>query len=306
MKEKSKTVLITGGSGHIGSRLTTVLLKSGYRVIWLSRRDASVNNVTVYKWDLARKQINLQAIEQTRIIIHLAGANIGAKRWSSKRKQEIVNSRVKSAELLLQSVQKSGQRLEAFISASAVGYYGAQTRGEAFSEEDQPSDDFLATTCRLWEEAADRFSAVAERVIKIRCGVVLDRRQGALPKMALPVKLGIGSPLGSGKQFVPWIHIDDIVAIYGKAVEDPTMTGVYNAVAPHPIKNASLLRELARVLHRPFFMPPLPAFLLKRLLGEMSGLLLEGSPVSAEKILKAGYQFRFENLTEALKDLCAS
>ena len=303
MKEKSKTVLISGGSGHIGSRLTTALLKSGYRVNWLSRGDFSVNNVTVYKWDVERKQINLQAIDQARIIIHLAGANIGAKRWTSKRKKEILDSRVKSAEFLLKAIRETGVRLEAFISASAVGYYGALTSEKIFKEDDPPANDFLGTTCRLWEDAAESFSDAAKRVIKIRTGVVLDGRSGALPKMALPVKLGLGSSLGSGRQYLPWIHIADIVGIYVKAIENETMKGAYNAVAPQAVRLKEFFRTLAGVLGRPFFMPPVPDFLLKALLGEMSDLLLKGSPVSAEKILRAGYAFRFKTAEKALQDI---
>ncbi|HGY57400.1 MAG TPA: TIGR01777 family protein [Caldithrix abyssi] len=295
-----KTVLITGGSGLIGRKLTSELQKNGFRVSWLSRKDISVPDVHVYKWNIERNVIDRKAIEAAHVIVHLAGANIGARRWTKKRKQTIIDSRIKSAELLLTALRESGKTLDVFVSASAVGYYGARTTEKVYSEEDSAADDFLGSTCRKWEEAANRFTHASDRLVKLRTGVVLDAREGALPKMALPVKLGFGSSLGSGKQYIPWIHIDDIVGIYLKAIEDKAMQGAFNAVAPQVVTLDEFLRTLARVLKRPYFMPRVPAIVLKILLGEMSRLILEGSRISADKVQKAGYKFKFDTVDNAL------
>ena len=295
-----KTVLITGGSGLIGRKLTSELQKNGFRVSWLSRKDISVPDVHVYKWNIERNVIDRKAIEAAHVIVHLAGANIGARRWTKKRKQDIIDSRIKSAELLLTALRESGKTLDVFVSASAVGYYGARTTEKVYSEEDSAADDFLGSTCRKWEEVANRFTDASDRLVKLRTGVVLDAREGALPKMALPVKLGFGSSLGSGKQYIPWIHINDIVGIYLKAIEDKAMQGAFNAVAPQVVTLDEFLRTLARVLKRPYFMPRVPAIVLKILLGEMSSLILEGSRISADKVQKAGYKFKFDTVDNAL------
>jgi len=296
-------VLISGGNGLIGRRVAEALEKRGHRVRLLVRVRKTAGQKPVFVWNPERGVMDRTAVKEANVIIHLAGANIGARRWTKARKKEIVQSRVKTAEMLFHAVKKSGVRLEAFITASAAGWYGARTSSRIFTEDDPPAEDFLGTTCRLWEEAAGRFEEVARRVVKVRSGVVLAARRGALPKMAVPVRLGMGASLGSGKQFLPWIHIDDIAGIYLQAVEDETMRGAYNAVAPHGVTLDEFMRTLARVLKKPYLMPPIPAVLLKIVLGEMSSLVLEGSRLSAEKIKQAGYTFRFETVEQALKDL---
>lgn len=283
-----ETVLISGGTGLVGSHLSKKLRTKGYEVAILSRSDPN----------------SAQAIETADYIIHLAGANIGAKRWTARRKQQILDSRVKTTELMFEQVAASEKpKLKAFISASATGYYGAVTMDKIFTENDPAAPDFLGETCRLWETAADRFRSLGARTVRIRTGVVLTGRGGALAKMSMPVKLGIGSAIGSGRQYLPWIHIDDLCGIYIKAVEDAGMEGAYNAVAPDHRTNLDFTQTLARVLKKPFWFPSVPAFAMKLLFGQMSDILLEGSRVSSGKISRAGYQFLFPELEAALKDL---
>lgn len=283
-----ETVLISGGTGLVGSHLSKKLRAKGYEVAVLSRSDPD----------------SVKAVETADYIIHLAGANIGAGRWTARRKQQILDSRVNTANDIYEQVAASRHpKLKAFISASATGYYGAVTTDKIFAEDDPAATDFLGKTCRLWEAAAEGFQNLGARTVKIRTGVVLTGRGGALEKMSLPVKMGVGSAIGSGGQYLPWIHIDDLCGIYIKAVEDSGMEGAYNAVAPDHRTNREFTQTLARVLKKPFWFPPVPALAMKLLFGQMSEILLEGSRVSSEKIVREGYSFRFPDLENALKDL---
>jgi uncharacterized protein len=298
-----QTILITGASGTIGRHLTKLFQSKGYRVIHLSRHTSNEGSVETFVWNVEKKIIDDRAIAQADYVIHLAGAGIAEKRWTKKRKEEIVNSRVNSAQLLVDSIIRTNKKLKAFISASAIGYYGAVTADTIFTEESEPGNDFLANCCRLWEKSVDPFSSLGIRTVKIRTGIVLEKHSGILSKMLLPVKLGIGSALGTGKQYVPWIHIDDICGIYLKAVEDTHMNGAYNAVASEQITNKELIRTIAKTMHKPFFLPNIPAFILKIIFGEISNAFLEGSPVSGSKIKNAGYEFKFKTSEEALQNL---
>lgn len=298
-----KTILISGGSGLVGRHLSKKLKEKGYNVCILSRASGRVTNMSTISWDVDKKIIEKKAIETADFIIHLAGANIGDKRWTAKRRQLIIESRVKSGQLIFESLKENKNKLKAFISASAVGFYGTTTTDKIFSETDPPSNDFLGDTCLQWEQSADSFEKLGLRTVKIRTGVVLTKQGGALAKMTSPIKIGIGSALGNGRQFIPWIHIDDLCGIYIKAVEDTEMTGAYNAVAPDYKTNRDFTKTLARVLKKPFWFPDIPALLLKLIFGKMSEILLNGSRVSSEKIIKAGYSFKFINLESALLDL---
>ncbi len=297
------SVLITGGSGLIGRHLTSMLMGRGYEVMLLSRRRTRESEVPMYVWDWENGKIEVGAIENADYIIHLSGANIGDQRWTKKRKQMIIDSRVKSAELLFEKVKSGGCKPKAFISASAIGYYGASSHDKIYTESDPPANDFLGFTCSQWEKAADRFNVMGSRVVKIRTGVVLTKEGGVLEKMTFPVKMGIGSALGTGKQYLPWIHIDDLCAIYLKALEDNQMSGAYNAVAPDHKTNTEFTRMLAEVLRKPLFFPKVPSVIIKLLFGEMSVTVLKGSRISAEKIIGTGYEFRFTDLNMALEDL---
>jgi len=298
-----ETVLITGGTGLIGRQLTRKLKEKGYNVLLLSRKSSPGNGHSVYNWNPDKNEVENEVIERSDYIIHLAGAGIGDKRWTKKRKELILSSRIKTCELLFKKVQESGTKLKAFISASGIGWYGAETSEKIFSETDPPAGDFIDDVCRQWEQSADRFQESGIRTVKIRTGIVLARKGGALGRMTLTVRPGLGSALGSGRQYNPWIHIDDLCNIYLRAIEDKSMAGSWNAVAPEHITNREFMRKLAKVLEKPFFFPAVPSFAIKLLFGNMSEILLKGSRVSAGKILSAGYNFEFPDLENALKNL---
>jgi uncharacterized protein (TIGR01777 family) len=298
-----ETVIITGGSGLIGKQLCRKLKEAGYNVALLSRKSSHNNDFAVFYWDPEKNEIDHNAISSADYIIHLAGAGIGDKIWTKKRRQIISDSRIKTGELIFKKVQESGKKLKTFISASGIGYYGTITSDKIFTEIDQPANDFLGEICRKWEQMADRFEESGIRTVKIRTGVVLSGSGGALGRIIPIVRMGIGSPLGSGKQYMPWIHIEDLCNIYIKAIEDKSLKGTYNAVSPEHITNKDLMRALTKVLRKPFFFPAVPSFTIKILFGKMSGILLDGSRVSADKIISAGYNFEFPDLESALENL---
>lgn len=297
------TVLISGGTGLIGSHLCRKLKAKGYSVAILSRTTKQGTEIPTFVWDLEKGEIEKEAIETADYIIHLAGESLSEKRWTTKRKQEIIDSRVKTANLIFEKVKENKHKLKAFISASAIGYYGAVTSEKIFQETDSPCNDFLGDTCRQWEQSADRFIEIGVRTVKIRSAIALTKRGGALAEMSKPFKWGIASAIGNGKQYIPWIHVDDLCGIYIKAIEDEKMNGAYNAVAPDHQTNKNFMKILARVLQKPFWFPNVPAIALKIIFGKMSEVILKGSRVSSEKITLAGYHFLFPELEKALKDL---
>ena len=298
-----ETVLITGGSGLIGQKLTSMLQQKGYRVTHLSRQAGNKNGLVIYAWDVNKNKIDDEAIRTADYIIHLAGANIGEGRWTSKRKKEIIDSRAGTAGLLYEQLHRHKKKLKAFITGSAVGYYGMVTTDKIFTEQDGPANDFLGESCRLWEESAGPIAAMKIRTVWARFGVVLSPDGGALKKMAAPIKSFIGSPLGSGRQYVPWIHIEDACRALIAAMENENMQGAYNLVTAHHVTNAELTRAIAKTLRKPLWAPAVPPFVLKLLLGEMAKMVLEGSRVSNEKILSTGFRFKFPELEGALADL---
>jgi uncharacterized protein len=300
---KVPSVLITGGSGLIGRHLTSTLLAKGYSVTHLSRKFTHQNNIRILQWDPENGILSPNALDGIDYIIHLAGANIGEKRWTKRRKEEIINSRVDSARLLFNALNIINTKLKAFISASAVGYYGTTTSVKVFDEYDPPATDFLATTCRLCEEGADLFGNSGIRCVKIRTAVVLEKNDSALSKLMMPAKFGILLQTGTGKQYMPWIHIKDLCNIYLKAIDDQKMHGTYNAVSPEHITNKEFMKTLASVMNRWLFPIPVPSFVLKAVLGEMSDVVLKGSRISSEKIVNSGYSFVFKNHKEALLNL---
>jgi uncharacterized protein len=297
------SVLITGGGGLVGRYLTSALLSEGYTVCHLSRHAGTYEKVRVFSWKPEKEIIDPEVFNCIDFIIHLAGANIGEKRWTRKRKEEIVESRSGSARLLHRIVTGNKIRLKAFITASATGYYGSVTSDRIFSEEDPPADDFLGNTCRLWEEGADLFAGSGIRTVKLRTAVILEKSDGALSRLIKPARLGLVIRMGDGKQYIPWIHIQDLCNIYLKALKDLKMHGAYNAVAPEHVNHNDFIRAMAGAINKPVFLPPVPAVVLRTVLGEMSDVVLKGSRISGEKIIKAGYSFRFSNLNAALKDV---
>ena len=294
-----KNVLITGGSGFIGKELTKLLKDKGYEISWLSTTLNSSSEVKVYNWNVKRKSIDERALENADYIIHLAGANIGEKRWTRERKEEIVDSRVKSAEMLYYSLKSNKHNVKAVISASAVGYYG-DTGDKTMSEEAVAGFDFLANTCRQWEHAINKIGELGIRTVNIRNGVVMSAKGGALPVMMTPIKLLVGAPLGTGEQWVSWIHLEDLCKIYLKAIEDESMKGPFNGVTPNPVTNKELTKLIAKSLDKPLWLPPIPASVLKTILGEKASLVLTSCKVSASKILNTGIEFKYPVLEEAL------
>ena len=299
----NSTVLITGGKGLVGRYLTSALISEGFNVSALSRNSGHQGKVKVFGWNPEKNIIDPESFEGVDYIIHLAGANLGEKRWTKKRKEEIVISRATSARFLHKIIAENKINLKAFITASAVGYYGSVTSDKIFTEEDPASEDFLGTTCRLWEEAADLFAEMGIRTVKIRTAVVLEKSESALGRLINPARFGLVVRLGSGKQYFPWIHIDDLSNIYLKALQDQNMNGAYNAVAPEHINHNDFVRTMARVMGKPVFLPPVPAWILRAVIGKMSDIVLKGSRISAEKIINTGYSFRFDKLDNALKNV---
>jgi len=292
-------VLITGGSGLIGRRLSFLLKSRGYEVRILSRSNNPKNNYKTFVWNVSEQYINDSAFEGLKHIIHLAGAGIADKRWSEKRKKEIIASRVASTNLLYNSVKRLKTPLNSFISASATGYYGAVTSETIFEEKDKPAKDFLGKVCSLWEDSIFQFNEIKIRTVALRTGIVLSKDGGALKKMKTPII----TSLGNGKQYMPWIHIDDLCELYIKAIEDEQFKGAFNAVSPEHISNLSFSKKISKIFNYPFLALGAPSLILQIVFGEMSTIILNGSRISANKIKQAGFKFKFENLEKALKNL---
>ena len=296
---KMEKVLITGGSGLIGRRLSFLLKSRGYEVRILSRSNNPKNNYKTFVWNVSEQYINDSAFEGLTHIIHLAGAGIADKRWSEKRKKEIIASRVASTNLLYNTVKRLKTPLNSFISASATGYYGAVTSETIFEEKDKPAKDFLGKVCSLWEDSIFQFNEIKIRTVALRTGIVLSKDGGALKKMKTPII----TSLGNGKQYMPWIHIDDLCELYIKAIEDQEFKGAFNAVSPEHISNLSFSKKISKIFNYPFLALGAPSLILQIVFGEMSTIILNGSRISANKIKQAGFKFKFENLEKALKNL---
>jgi hypothetical protein len=244
-----------------------------------------------------------RAMDGVDAIIHLAGAGVAEKRWTTSRKKELFDSRVRSTEMLRMELARGHHQVKAFISASAVGYYGAGDGVKVFFEEDPPGTDFLAQLTKNWEEAAGKIRTPEIRVVNLRIGIALSSKGGALPSLARPVRLGFGSALGDGRQFLSWVHIDDLCEAFIRIVEDETLSGSYNVAGTQPVTNLEMTQAIAKVLKKALWAPRVPAFILRLLLGEMAFVVLTGSKVSSEKLLRIGFQFRWTNLDDALRDL---
>lgn len=286
----------------IGRRLTTLLLDKGYVVTHLSRSRSEDTTVRTFLWDVERSWIEPGAFDGIGAIVHLAGAGIADKPWTEERKQEIIDSRVESAALLKQELRAMKNQVKSFISASGISYYG-NSDTKIFSEMDPPGNDFLANVTQLWEQEVEKIKSLDIRVVELRTGIVLSNQGGAMSEFVKPIRWYVGAPLGSGNQWMSWIHIDDLCRMYIHAIENDSLEGPYNAVAPNAVTNREFMKAAARTLHRPILLPPIPSFFLKFLLGEMVYLVTEGSHISPKKIQQAGFRFEFEHLSSALDDL---
>lgn len=298
------TILISGGSGLVGSALTPALQREGHSVRWLSRTAGAMNGVRRHAWDIARGTIDAEALDGVDHIIHLSGAGIADKRWTGPRMRELYLSRSGAARLLLKKAQETGARPRCFISASGIGYYGAVTTGHVFKETDPPGTDAIGRLTKDWEDAADEWTSLC-RVVKLRTPMVLARDGGALKRLSAPFRLGLGAALGTGRQWMPWVHIDDLVTTYARAVGNERMNGAYNVVADDQPRNSDFMRAVASALHRPFFLPNVPAFALRLAFGELSVILLEGSRASGERLVGTGTRFQHNTLASAMQGTLA-
>jgi uncharacterized protein len=298
-----KNVLITGGTGFIGKHLTNLLIQNDFSVSIFSRTaNPNTAAISYYKWDIESRYIDEEAVLKADYIIHLAGEGIADQRWTKERKEAIVQSREKSIELIYEVLKKHNKKLEAFVSASGVGIYGAVDGSEICTETAAAVNDFLGTTCQKWEAAADTIASLGIRTVKIRTGLVLGKEEGFLKKLTPIFKMKLGSVLGSGKQYMPWIHIEDLCAIYIQSIQNPKMVGAYNAAINDNTNNEVFSKTLAKVYGYSIWLPKVPAFLIQIVLGEMALIILKGRRVSSDKIEKTGFHFQFNTLELALKD----
>lgn len=302
-------LLLCGATGFIGTKLIDEMLRGGHSVHLLTRNPENIptqlqNKVPSSVWDghkVGQWAENLNSVDA---VINLSGESIAGKRWTPAQKRRIVDSRIQSTRALVAAIKKANIRPKALINASAVGYYGNVPEGDV-KESSPKGEGFLSETCLLWEEEARRAFDLGLRVVTIRTGIVLEKSQGALAKMLLPFRLFIGGPLGSGKQWFPWIHLEDEVRAIRFVLEDPKLQGPVNLTAPNPVRLKEFCKVLGSVLGRPSW-APVPAFVLKIILGEMASLLLEGQRAMPEKLAAAGFKFRYPDLQPALQAILKS
>lgn len=303
-----QTVLITGGTGMVGQSLTDLLVENGYEVIILTRspKKSSRLHVSFAKWDIDQHYIDPKALEVANIIVHLAGESVATKRWTAKRKQEILDSRVKSGFLLTSALKTMKHQVHTFIGASAIGWYGpdnTHSLQEGFEENDPVDDSFLGNTCKHWEDSVKNIAALGIRMVTLRIGIVLNKRGGALLEFIKPARFGFATILGDGKQIVSWIHQQDLNAIILFAITNKQIEGVFNAVSPEPISNKTLTIHIAKHYHSWYMPINVPTWALKLLLGEMSIEVLKSTNVSSKKLQNAQFSFQFPTISAALEHL---
>jgi len=290
-------ILITGGTGLVGQEVTKLFELNNYEVSYLSRNPNKSNRKSFF-WNPENDEIDQNAIEYADVIIHLAGENISSKRWSAKQKERIINSRTQSTQLLEKVIKSAEKKPIAFISASASGYYGGETSDHIFTEEDKSGNDFLAETVERWEGSVNKIEELGVPTAILRLGLVMSHKGGALPKLLPTIKMGLGSAIRNGKQWMPWISIEDLARMFLFVLEKklipekPTHPLIYNAVGVEHINNKEFMKRIARAIHRPFFFPNVPSFVFKILFGEMSIIVLNGSRISSKKIRDEGFEFK--------------
>ena len=308
-----QTILITGGTGLIGSALSKMLLEKKYAVIILTRQTQNENhklqstNLSYATWNIKEQTIDEEAIKRADHLIHLAGANVAEKRWSVKRKKEIFQSRVDSSALLVRALKEIPNKVKTVVSASGIGWYGEDPsipNLQPYKETDPAAPGFLGETCQAWEESIQPITLLGRRLVKLRTGIVLAREGGAFPQFKRPVKFGMATILGGGSQVMSWIHIEDLCRMYLHVIEREPISGTFKAVAPNPISNKTFMIQLAERVRGRFYIPVhVPVFSLKLMLGEMSIEVLKSTTVSDQKIRHSGFQFLFPSAEAALGQL---
>lgn len=298
------TILITGATGLVGQELVQLLLKNGHIVHYLSTSKNKLVTEAAYKgfyWNPKTAEIDLNSLTNVEVVVHLAGATV-SKKWTKAYKQEIIESRVLSTRLLYHTLQKNGNQVKQIVSASAIGIY-PDSLTNIYHETDLEVDpSFLGDVVKQWENEVSQFEKLNILVAKIRIGLVLAKNGGALQEMIKPIKFGVGAAFGSGQQYQSWIHLHDLAAIFSHVIEN-NRSGVYNGVSPYPVTNEVLTQAIAKTLEKPLFLPNIPKFVMKILLGEMHILLFSSQHVSCRKLLDENFQYKFASLDKALNDL---
>ncbi len=297
------TILIAGGTGLLGIHLSKLLREKNYHVIHLSRRRNLDAEYPAYQWDLDKKLAEPEALEKADFIVNLTGAGVADARWTLARKKLIVDSRVNSTLLLKSFIEQKKTPAKAFISASAIGYYGH--RGDQLLRENDPPGTigFLPAAVAAWEKSIAAVAETGIRTVAFRIGIVLSTKGGALEKMLLPFRFFNGTYFGDGSMYYSWIHIDDLTRMFVEAIENERFNGFYNGVAPKPATNKEIVLACKKALGKPAILTPAPAFLLRAVMGEMADMILDSTRVSSEKLEKANFVFRFPELLPAIEDL---
>ena len=297
------TILIAGGTGLIGQRLSEIFIEKGYEVILLSRKGNLSAAPKKYKWDIPNHFIEEEAIQKADYVINLAGAGIADSRWTDQRKKEVIDSRLDSTRLLLEAFKKINKKPKMYIAASAIGFYG-ETKEEWIDENAKSGEGFLSKVCVLWEKATKDFEEWNVPTAIIRVGIVFSTKGGALQKMLPSYNFRLGTYFASGIQYYSWIHIEDICQIFVAVLENK-WTGIFNGVAPKPTANKQLAKDIATALDKNSLIISVPKFALRLAMGEMADVVLVGSRVSSKKLENLGFQFQFPKLIPAVRDIVA-
>lgn len=298
-----RTILITGASGLIGSALTRTLVSQGHRVHQLARQERpAMAGVRQFRWDPQAGTLDRRCLDGISHIVHLAGAGIADARWTTSRIQELIASRAATARLLLDAVKCSGIHVEAMVSAAGINLYGARTTEHLHAESDPAGTDTIARICVEWENAVDEWASVA-RVVKLRTPLVLAPTGGGLQRLVGPARYGLGAILGSGLQWMPWVHLDDLVRIQVMALNDTAFSGAYHVNTGNDVTHATFMSTVATIVGKPIILPRLPAFVLRMALGDLSSIILHGSRASNARLLGTGFHFQHPDMEAALRKL---
>ena len=301
-----ETILIAGGSGLIGSAITELLVKQGFNVVILTRqkdKNKRSQQVQYAEWDPEKNYIEESVFETVDYLVHVAGEGVADKRWTGKRKRIIIDSRVDTSAFLVECLKKYQNKVRTVVAASAIGWYGPDPEipnPKPFHESAAPFNDFLGTTCKKWEDALHEFEALNKRLVILRTGIVLSKNGGAYPQFKKCIGPGITAILGSGRQMISWIHIEDLASMYALAMMNSSLSGVYNAVTPSPVSNEKMIKEIELIKNKNQVKLHVPDFVLKLALGELSIEVLKSCTVSSDKISNAGFQFKFPSIQQAI------